>query len=91
MALHSKTHITKIKLHNHRSKCSQCNQHKYSLWRDVQSTSQMNIGTEIWSLQTRDTAKHSVRVNLINHFVILGRVKNIWNIWRQSEYPNDSK
>lgn len=50
MALHSKTHIRKIRLHNHRSKCSHCNQHKYSLWRNVQRIFQMSIHMEIWSL-----------------------------------------
>lgn len=72
MALYSKTHITEMRLHNHRSKCSHCNQHKYSLWRDVQSVFQMNIHAEIWSLRTRDTAKRSVIVNPINRFMILG-------------------
>lgn len=72
MALYSKTDITKMRLHNHRSKCSHCNQHKYSLWRAVQSIFQMNIYAEIRSLR-RDTAKRSVIVNPINRFVILGR------------------
>lgn len=55
MALCSKTHITKMRLHNHKSKLSHCNQYKYSPRRNVQSILQMNILAENRSSRTRDT------------------------------------